>query len=51
MSQHSAGIDLVTLPGRPGPAQGQVIHVMGRVLNVQGQPLVGARVELWQLEA
>jgi protocatechuate 3,4-dioxygenase beta subunit len=42
------GTDLVALPGRAGRAQGQVIHVMGRVLNIHGQPLAGARVELWQ---
>jgi len=41
-------IDLVALPGRPGRAQGQVIHVTGRVLNVDGKPVSGARVEIWQ---
>ena len=40
--------DLTTLPGKPGRAAGQVIYVMGRVLNVQGDPVKGARVELWQ---
>jgi protocatechuate 3,4-dioxygenase beta subunit len=40
--------DLVTLPGRPGPAQGQVIHVMGRVLSIDAKPTAGARVEIWQ---
>lgn len=40
--------DLTTLPGKPGRAAGQLIYVMGRVLNAQGQPLKGARVELWQ---
>ena len=40
--------DLTTLPGKTGRASGQVIYVMGRVLNVQGQPVAGARVELWQ---
>src|SRR5262245_19559083 len=43
--------DLTTLPGKPGRAAGQVIYVMGRVLNVQGQPVAGARVELWQANA
>ena len=42
------GTDLVRLPRRPGRAEGQVIHLMGRVLNIQGQPVAGARVELWQ---
>ena len=40
--------DLTALPGKPGRAAGQVIYVMGRVLNVEGQPVRGARVELWQ---
>jgi protocatechuate 3,4-dioxygenase beta subunit len=40
--------DLTTSAGKPGRAAGQVIHVMGRVLNVQGDPVRGARVELWQ---
>ncbi len=42
------GADLTTIAGKPGRAAGQVIHVMGRVVNVQGQPVQGARVELWQ---
>src|SRR2546427_13297788 len=45
------GADLTTIPGRPGRATGQVIHVMGRVLNVEGQPVRGARIELWQANA
>jgi protocatechuate 3,4-dioxygenase, beta subunit len=40
--------DLTVLPGKPGRAAGQVIHVMGRVVNVEGQPVKGARIELWQ---
>jgi protocatechuate 3,4-dioxygenase beta subunit len=42
------GADLTVMPGKPGRAAGEVIHVMGRVLNVEGQPVRGARVELWQ---
>ena len=42
------GADLTTIPGQPGRAAGQVIHVMGRVVNPQGQPVQGARVEIWQ---
>jgi len=40
--------DLTVVRGRPGRAAGQVIYAMGRVVNVQGQPVKGARVELWQ---
>jgi protocatechuate 3,4-dioxygenase, beta subunit len=44
----SQGADLTTVPGKPGRAEGQVIHVMGRVVNLQGQPVQGASVEIWQ---
>ena len=43
--------DLTIVAGRPGRATGEVIYVMGRVLDVQGQPVKGARVELWQANA
>ncbi len=29
-------------------AAGQVVHVMGRVLNTAGEPVTGARIEIWQ---
>jgi len=45
--QHQ-GADLTSIPGKPGQAAGQVIHVMGRVVNSQGHPVQGARVEIWQ---
>jgi protocatechuate 3,4-dioxygenase, beta subunit len=40
--------DLTILPGKSGRAAGQVIYVMGRVVSIKGQPVKGARVELWQ---
>lgn len=40
--------DLTRLAGRSERAAGQVIEVRGRVLNRAGQPISGARVELWQ---
>jgi len=40
--------DLTTIAGKPGRAEGQVIHVMGRVLTVAGHPVPGARLEIWQ---
>jgi protocatechuate 3,4-dioxygenase, beta subunit len=40
--------DLTTIAGKPGRAEGQVIHVIGRVVNLAGQPVQGARVEIWQ---
>jgi protocatechuate 3,4-dioxygenase beta subunit len=40
--------DLTSVKGRRGRAAGQVIHVMGRVLNVAGAPVKGATIEVWQ---
>jgi protocatechuate 3,4-dioxygenase beta subunit len=40
--------DLTWVAGRGRRAQGQVIHVAGRVLSERGEPISGARVELWQ---
>ena len=45
------GADLTVMPGKSGRAAGELIHVMGRVLNTDGQPVRGARVELWQANA
>jgi protocatechuate 3,4-dioxygenase beta subunit len=45
------GADLTVVSGKSGRAQGQVVHVMGRVLNLQGKPIPGARVEIWQANA
>jgi protocatechuate 3,4-dioxygenase beta subunit len=43
--------DLTTVAGRPGQAQGQVLDLMGRVLDPHGEPVAGARVEIWQANA
>jgi protocatechuate 3,4-dioxygenase, beta subunit len=43
--------DLTRLRGHRSRAKGQVIHVAGRILNQQGEPLRGACVELWQANA
>lgn len=40
--------DLTRLAGHKARAQGEVIHVVGRVLNVSGEPVAGAKIELWQ---
>jgi protocatechuate 3,4-dioxygenase, beta subunit len=40
--------DLIRVRGHRGRAQGKVILVAGRVLNQRGEPIHGARVELWQ---
>jgi len=43
--------DLTRVPGRPGRAEGQVLNVMGRVLNLKGEPVRNAKVEIWQANA
>jgi protocatechuate 3,4-dioxygenase beta subunit len=40
--------DLTVIRGKSGKAAGQVIHVFGRVLNAQGEPVPSARIEVWQ---
>ena len=40
--------DLTWIKGHKKRAQGKVIQVTGRVLDRQGNPVSGARVELWQ---
>ncbi len=40
--------DLTAIAGNSGRAEGQVIHLMGRVLDSQGRPIPGARIEIWQ---
>ena len=40
--------DLTKVSGRSGRAEGQVINVMGRVLNLAGEPVRGAKFEVWQ---
>jgi len=43
--------DLTHLPGKAGTAEGEVIYVMGRVLNLNGEPVRGAQLEVWQANA
>src|SRR5712675_29068 len=43
--------DLTRVPGRPGRAEGQVLNVMGRVLNLKAAPVRNAKVEIWQANA
>jgi protocatechuate 3,4-dioxygenase beta subunit len=43
--------DLTRVSGRPGRAEGQVLTVMGRVLNLNGEPVRNAKVEIWQANA
>jgi protocatechuate 3,4-dioxygenase beta subunit len=40
--------DLTRLRGRKGVAKGQIIYVTGRILNLKGDPVRGAALEMWQ---
>lgn len=42
------GADLTVVRGKQGKAQGQVIHLTGRVLDTNDKPVPGAQVEIWQ---
>ncbi|MFM9972202.1 MAG: intradiol ring-cleavage dioxygenase [Burkholderiales bacterium] len=43
--------DLVNVKGANGMAKGEVTHLSGRILDAQGRPLQGVRVEIWQADA
>jgi len=43
--------DLTRIVGKRGHAQGQIINLMGRVLNSKGEPVRGAKLEIWQANA
>jgi protocatechuate 3,4-dioxygenase beta subunit len=43
--------DLTRVPGRSGRAEGHILNVMGRVLNLSGDPVRNATVEVWQANA
>src|SRR5262245_8127629 len=43
--------DLVQVVGVQAHALGQITHVFGRVLDLNGRPIDGAKVEIWQCDA
>lgn len=43
--------DLTHLIGKEGRAKGQLLEVSGRVLTTDGEPVPGARLEIWQANA
>jgi protocatechuate 3,4-dioxygenase, beta subunit len=43
--------DLVVVTGEASKAQGQILHLEGRVLDVSGLPFADAAVEIWQCDA
>jgi protocatechuate 3,4-dioxygenase beta subunit len=40
--------DLTQIKGHGRRAEGQVVHVMGHVRDAAGEPVAGARIEVWQ---
>ena len=48
LDELSQNADLTRLPGRSGRAEGQVLYVIGRVLNLAGESVRNAKVEVWQ---
>jgi protocatechuate 3,4-dioxygenase beta subunit len=43
--------DLTHLPGKTAKAEGQVLYVTGRVLTLKGEPVRGAKLDIWQANA
>jgi protocatechuate 3,4-dioxygenase, beta subunit len=43
--------DLTVIKGKKGRAKGDLLYVMGRVLDPEGRPVRGAKVEVWQANA
>jgi protocatechuate 3,4-dioxygenase beta subunit len=46
-----ADADLVRVTGEAAQAQGTVTHLRGKLLALDGTPLAGARIEIWQCDA
>jgi len=40
--------DLTQVKGQKGVAAGAIVHVAGRVLDLKGKPVAGAKIEIWQ---
>jgi protocatechuate 3,4-dioxygenase, beta subunit len=51
LSEMPQTTDLTRVPGRSGRAEGQILNVMGKVLNLAGEPVRNAKIEVWQANA
>lgn len=40
--------DLTLIKGRKKHAEGDIVYVEGRVLNIKGEPVQNAKIEIWQ---
>ncbi len=40
--------DMTSIKGKKGVAAGMIVHVAGRVLDMKGKPVKGAKIEIWQ---
>lgn len=43
--------DLTRVRGRHGVAKGRIVDLEGRLLDPDGRPIPGARIEIWQCDA
>lgn len=43
--------DLTQVKGRSARAKGDLLYVTGRVMNTKGEPVRGAKLEIWQCNA
>jgi protocatechuate 3,4-dioxygenase beta subunit len=43
--------DLTQVSGKDGRALGQILLVSGKVINIRGEPVAGAELEVWQANA
>jgi protocatechuate 3,4-dioxygenase beta subunit len=43
--------DLTTVAGKPGIAKGQFSDLTGKIVDLNGRPLSGLRIEIWQCDA
>jgi protocatechuate 3,4-dioxygenase, beta subunit len=44
-------LDLTRIRGRRGRARGEIVEIVGRVLQPDGRPVQGAAIEVWQANA
>jgi len=42
--------DLTVIAGNKGFAEGKIVHLTGRVMNLKGEPVRGAKIEIWQAD-